>query len=908
MRTMNHRGTFGVCARILLASLALLLCFFAADARAEADGMLRVKLARLGSPSAIQLRADCDYYLASDPAVRVPAGQEMTVFAEGGSLTLSAGKYSAALGESALLMRGQSGHRGAQFISPALSNRFCGDISFSASSGVVTTVLHIYVEDYLYGVVGYEIGPSSGLEALKAQAVVARNYALRQKAARTASAYDLSDSGDALSFRGYNAAPEYADSLRAVDETRGQVLYYGDSPATCYYCDSNGGQIESSANALGVALPYSEVRDDPYDYDGAGAKKTAALRKDCSDLNEALKRALIEGMAEQLVRLGLSADFADITLNAIENIAPGEARYPAPSRLYTALEFQLNITSVTADGSLQPGIVRVSVPTYGALEDWYELGINAEDNETIWISENERAFEITFRRSGSGVGMSQRGAQMMARKGLSCWDILEYYYPGVSLRQLELRSSEAGGAAQDAPSVEPIATARLSQKARLYERADDTGGALTTLPAGAIVDVYAVQGDWAALGSGGIYGFAHTDALTAFSLAGVTAARVKEQTFAQVSAGPVDALQLPVEGARIVATLSGGDTVRLNAYTDKWALITTQSEVEGFIPRDALTLQTPGAASDGEIVAVTEPMAALLTGEAGLYVNADDSVAPRRSLESGGYVDVLAYNRVWAYVRTSDGVTGFVKLDRLSAVQARPEAAEDGKVTRVEGEVYRVVSADALPMYETASADSPALAILEKGKRVQLGAYNDKWACVRADGLTGFVALSALAEDAPAAKQGEGIDGGAVTRVEGEQFAVVTEDGTALYAAWNTDSETLLTLHRGDTVRLGAYNAKWACVKAEGKTGFVLISALRLAEGAATEDDGVIYRELDAVTDGPLPMFSASDLSGEVLVVIGKGAQVHVYAFNDVSAYAEYEGQRGFVELKHLKQKQAKGN
>ncbi|MBQ6123328.1 MAG: SpoIID/LytB domain-containing protein, partial [Clostridia bacterium] len=341
MRTRNLRKTAYACARVLCAALALfaLLC---AAAHAETDGTLRVKLARLGSPASIEMRADCDYWLAGDAAVRVPAGTDITLSASGGALSLTAGGYSVELGASAELIRDGSGHSGMAFIAPALSNRFCGDLCFSASAGAITTVLRIYVEDYLHGVVGCEMPPSSGIEALKAQAVVARNYALRQKAARVGSAYDLSDAGDALSFRGYSAASEYADAVRAVDATKGQVLYYDGSPATCYFCDSNGGQTESSANALGEPLPYSAVRDDPYDLEGSGAKKTATLRADGTDLSPALVAALLDDVSAQLAEQGV--DPAAATVAAIEDIEPESPLYDAPSRLYEILAFDLTVT------------------------------------------------------------------------------------------------------------------------------------------------------------------------------------------------------------------------------------------------------------------------------------------------------------------------------------------------------------------------------------------------------------------------------------------------------------------------------------------------------------------------------------------------------------------------------------
>ena len=897
MQGTRYQRMANACARALIAALALLSCLgIAQTALAEADGMLRVKLARLGSPQSIRMVADCDYYLASDPTVRVAAGTEMTLSARDGILTLSADGSSAALGPSLQLMRSAPGNVGMQFSAPALSGRFCGDLGFAASGDVITTVLRVYIEDYLYGVVGYEMAPTSGLEALKAQAVVARNYALRQKAARAAAAYDLTDLGDALSYRGYSSAPEYADVYRAVDDTRGQVLCYDGAPATCYFCDSNGGQIESAANALGNDLPYSQTRDDPYDYAGSGAKKTASLRKDASDLSPELARAIIESAVDQLATLGLS----DPRIESVDAVDPGEALFPAPSRLYASLKFTLTV----ADSDGRSGQIRAEAPTYGGIEDWYGLSINDADNETVWIDETDRSFEITFRRSGTGLGMSRRGAQVMARKGFSCGEILEYYFPGCQIQTLELSDATRDKRAEAAATIaatDPIATARLSQKTRLYQSADESVAAITTLPAGATVDIYAVQGDWAALGSGGVYGFAHTDALTEFALVGVTAAQVKDEALAKVGAS-VDVLQLPVQGAKSLDHLLSGDTVRLNGYTDAWALVTTPAGAEGFIPRSALTLQADSG-SDGEIVTAPQGQMALLTEDAGLYVNADDTVSPRSALEAGDYVQLLAYNRAWAYIRTEDGLTGYVKLSALSAVtpeaSAEPEAEAAGNITRVEGKVYRYVNADDLPMFAEPASDSPVLATLAAGEEVRLGAYSEEWACVRANGQTGFVLLSGLTDQAPQAEAE--IDGGEVTVVKGEQFATVVLDGAALYPGWDDTQAPITHLKQNDRVQLGAYNQRWACVRVDGVTGFMPIEALELsASDAPAPDDGINYLECEAEATVRLEVFANADLTGDVLAEPNKGARLHVYAFNGAVAYVEYNGARGYVALRYL--------
>ena len=836
MEARLQRKAVYACVRAICAALALFASFFlSVGAQAEADGMLRVKLARLGAPSEITLRADCDYHMADEPSLRIASGTDATLSAEGDHLVLAVEGRSLALGNSVRLMRDGSGTQGLTFVSPALSNRFCGDLYLAASGGVITGVLRIYVEDYLYGAVGCEMAPSSGLEALKAQAIVARNCALRQKSARGGSGYDLSDSGEALSFRGYNAAAEYADAIRAVDETRGQVLCFDDCPAICYFCDSNGGQTESSANAFGESLPYSVVMDDPYDFAGAGVKKTASLRRDATDLAPRLRETLFKGVAEQLSKQGLGVDPSDIAITAIEDIACASPRFAEPSRLYRALDFMLSVSVRNGSGETSEARMTVRVPTYGGVEDWYDLDINDADNETVWVSHTDRAFEIAFRRSGDGVGMSRRGAQAMAKKGLSCETILDYYYPGTQIRTVELRDSAQDAASSGIGSAQPIASARLSQKSRLYESPDNASPSLNTLPAGATVEVYAVRGEWAAVGSGDLYGYTHAEALTSFALVGVTAAQVRNETFAQISAGPVEVLQLPVETATALETLAGGAPVRLNAYTDAWALVTTASGVEGFIPRSALTLQADDPeARTGRIVAAQDDLYGLLTEDAGLYVNADDSIVPGSTLEKGRYVRILAYNNVWAYVRTADDRSGYVKLNCLSAVRHTPprqdKSTGDGGITVVEGERFLYVAADALTLYRSHSEDSEVLATLNRGDRVQLGAYNQRWACVRIDGVTGYALLSGLTETAPegAADDGPGPDGGEITFVKGELYASVIPDDAPLYPSRSDGDEPIARLKAGTRVRVGAYNSLWACVRVDGVTGFMRVEALEL--------------------------------------------------------------------------------
>ena len=234
--------------------------------------------------------------------------------ASGGSLTLSAGERSMAMGESFQLMRVQSDSHGAQFASPSLSNRFCGDLYFSASSGVITTVLHIYVEDYLYGVLPYEMGNSSHIEALKAQAVAARTYTMRAMNASASSLYDVVDTtGDQV----YSGTPSgNANCVSAVDATKGIVAKNGSSLTATYYTASNGGQTESIKNAWGTnGYAYLGVKDDPYDLANPDSRKVSfSVSASGNQSNATLGRLLNQKAA---VQFGTGAAVTAVTAEGV---------------------------------------------------------------------------------------------------------------------------------------------------------------------------------------------------------------------------------------------------------------------------------------------------------------------------------------------------------------------------------------------------------------------------------------------------------------------------------------------------------------------------------------------------------------------------------------------------------------
>ncbi len=122
--------------------------------------------------------------------------------------------------------------------------------------GRLTVVNVVPLEAYLRGVVPNELSPTvfSNLEALKAQAIAARTYALKNRGKYAAEGYDLLPTAASQVYRGQ--ASEHPLSDRAVLETRGIVATYNGEPIDALYTSTSGGRTESSEYVFGTPQPY----------------------------------------------------------------------------------------------------------------------------------------------------------------------------------------------------------------------------------------------------------------------------------------------------------------------------------------------------------------------------------------------------------------------------------------------------------------------------------------------------------------------------------------------------------------------------------------------------------------------------------------------------------------------------
>ncbi len=260
------------------------------------------------------------------------------------------------------------------------------------------------LEQYVLGVVSAEISPTFPMEAIKAQAVAARTYAVyKQQAGRTATHPDADVCDDFAHCSAYQditvqAAALWGDSAadytqiiaQAVSETAGEIVRYGNTPALTVYSAAAGTKTESALDVWGADVPYLVSVD-------SASAADCPCYEDTATFTTAQARALI---LQALPDADVSGD--------------PSTWFKASTRSAAGGIMTVKIGGVTVEGS--------AVRTLFALNS---------TNFTISTTADSLTFYTTG--YGHGVGMSQWGAKTMAEQGADYVEILTHYYTGCSV-------------------------------------------------------------------------------------------------------------------------------------------------------------------------------------------------------------------------------------------------------------------------------------------------------------------------------------------------------------------------------------------------------------------------------------------------------------------------------------------
>jgi stage II sporulation protein D len=231
---------------------------------------------RLGQAPGRQVRV---LLQASDPFVRFrgatrgPGGVQLEPGvthvvrpASGGRLALYAGRDR--LGAYRAPLRVSRGGRPLRLLGPAIqgvsSGRYRGAFDlYPGSSGGVTVVNALPIDDYVKGVVPGEVPASWDVDVLRAQAVTARTYALATR--KTGDVFDQYPDQRSQMYKGVGS--ETSRTNAAVKATAGQIVTYHGAVATTFYFSTSGGRTESIENSFIGAPPQPWLKSvaDPYD-------------------------------------------------------------------------------------------------------------------------------------------------------------------------------------------------------------------------------------------------------------------------------------------------------------------------------------------------------------------------------------------------------------------------------------------------------------------------------------------------------------------------------------------------------------------------------------------------------------------------------------------------------------------
>lgn len=473
----------------------LLISLPGTPAGAQIEPTIRVWLRRLRVEDALRIDVRGSYML-EDGSMTFSDGAEMTVVLRGNQLVLHTGQMAAVMGTQMRLVRCEDA-AGSGLRLGGGDGLYEGDLLLDIKDGMIRPILHIDIEDYLLGVVPYEMGDSFPLEALKAQAIAARTYALQRSG--SAGDYDVEDTTNDQAYKGRSTLHPLSE--QAVRETEGLCGTYKGKLADCYYSASNGGQTELGQHVWPTddpdAFGYMDMRDDPYDLENdASVVKRFTLPKKPGEagVGPALHSALVAALEEQLAALGVQADDSLVRFDEIVSVEATEPKFDEPSRLMTQLRLRVKVSvrdytfrdetqaeqtaSPTVDATPGPTpaptatpayspyrkideVLTVTLPIFTEAEKAMGLSINVYQNELITVYDIGSAFMLESRRFGHGVGMSQRGAQQMAGKyGMTYQEILAFYYPGLvvmraNMQKKTLPTIDAEMMATPAPTPSP---------------------------------------------------------------------------------------------------------------------------------------------------------------------------------------------------------------------------------------------------------------------------------------------------------------------------------------------------------------------------------------------------------------------------------------------------------------------
>lgn len=272
------------------------------------------------------------------------------------------------------------------------SVKYRGNAILDPVGGEIIITNSVPLEKYLYSVVPSEVPSSWPEEALKAQAVCARTYVIREMIARAKEPFDVDKTTASQVYSGMDR--ETPRTTKAVEDTTGTIILYESKPIQAFFHSNAGGYTEKPENVWATSLPYLDHVESNFDQDAPNYSWEDRIAS--VQMNRLLSS----------VGVGYISDIRVLKRNLSQRVEILEVKGENGTLNIKGTDFR-KMVGETKIKSLK-------------------FGIKKEAN----------SFYIKGLGFGHGVGMSQWGAFGMAKNNTSYATILNHYYPGTNLAKI----------------------------------------------------------------------------------------------------------------------------------------------------------------------------------------------------------------------------------------------------------------------------------------------------------------------------------------------------------------------------------------------------------------------------------------------------------------------------------------
>ncbi|MCM3727302.1 SpoIID/LytB domain-containing protein [Neobacillus cucumis] len=411
--------------RIVVSFLSFFLLFNLFISGASADTIepkLQVKLVNyIGNQPQLTIKPTGDY-LVQGSNIRLTNGTSYVVKYDNNRITLLEGSTTLIQSDSVNLIPSLETNL------LTINNRpYLGSFQFiPENSKYVRPINEVYIEDYLKGVVPFEMMAGWNKEALKAQAVAARTYAL---------SYLNRVMDDTINYQVYGGYAWHPNSTAAVDETKGEVLKSNGRLISAVFSASNGGKTESNANVWGTSpVSYLTIKADEFDAKTAWKFSVKKQQIDPTIPSWVQMKEFDTTITTSIKSWMLTHGYAgkEIKITAIPILS-----LTTPTSGGRVSKGDITIEFLTKDKVDEKGLFlpqKIEYKNVSATQIRAMVGIRAMLSYLVTnISQTSDNITVSGLGDGHGVGLSQWGAKNRADAGQKYNEILVFYYDGTTL-------------------------------------------------------------------------------------------------------------------------------------------------------------------------------------------------------------------------------------------------------------------------------------------------------------------------------------------------------------------------------------------------------------------------------------------------------------------------------------------